>query len=59
MGDWLSAAVIGTGRLLLTPLRAADAGEMTGVLDDKRLHEFTGGSPDSPLRRPIPGGSGY
>jgi RimJ/RimL family protein N-acetyltransferase len=48
MGDWLSAAVIGTGRLLLTPLRAADAGEMTGVLDDKRLHEFTGGSPDSP-----------
>lgn len=46
--DWLSAAVIGTGRLLLTPLRAADASEMTAVLDDERLHEFTGGSPDGP-----------
>jgi RimJ/RimL family protein N-acetyltransferase len=51
MGDWLSAAVIGTRRLLLTPMRAADAGEMTGVLDDERLHEFTGGSPDSPAER--------
>lgn len=47
MGDRLGAAVIGTGRLLLTPLRAADAAEMAGVLDDERLHEFTGGRPPS------------
>jgi RimJ/RimL family protein N-acetyltransferase len=42
------AADIGTERLLLTPLAARDAEEMAGVLDDARLHEFTGGAPASP-----------
>ena len=45
--DRLRAAVIGTARLLLTPLRAADAAELAGLLDDERLHEFTGGRPAS------------
>ncbi len=48
MADWLSAAAISTGRLLLTPLRVADAGQMAGVLADERLYEFTGGGPGSP-----------
>jgi RimJ/RimL family protein N-acetyltransferase len=34
-----------TERLTLEPLRADHAAEMAGVLDDERLHEFTGGSP--------------
>jgi RimJ/RimL family protein N-acetyltransferase len=46
--DVLGAAPIGTERLLLTPLRVQDADEMARVLDDERLHEFTGGSPESP-----------
>jgi RimJ/RimL family protein N-acetyltransferase len=37
--------VIGTERLLLTPLRPEDADEMVGVLGDPRLYEFTGGRP--------------
>jgi RimJ/RimL family protein N-acetyltransferase len=37
--------VIGTERLLLTPLRPADADEMVEVLADPRLHEFIGGRP--------------
>lgn len=36
---------ITTPRLSLTPLRAADADEMVAVLDDERLHEFTGEGP--------------
>jgi RimJ/RimL family protein N-acetyltransferase len=44
----LGAAPIGTERLVLTPLRVQDADEMAQVLDDERLHEFTGGSPESP-----------
>lgn len=41
-------AVIGTDRLQLRPLRESDAAEMAVVLDDERLHEFTGGRPASP-----------
>jgi RimJ/RimL family protein N-acetyltransferase len=40
-----AAAVIGTQRLELTPLREADASEMGIVLGDERLHEFIGGRP--------------
>ncbi len=36
---------IPTERLVLTPLLVEDAEEMMGVLDDERLHEFTGGHP--------------
>jgi RimJ/RimL family protein N-acetyltransferase len=32
-------------RIVLTPLRASDADEMASVLDDARLHAFTGGHP--------------
>jgi RimJ/RimL family protein N-acetyltransferase len=38
---------ITTRRLLLTPLRPEDAGQMAVVLGDARLHEFIGGSPAS------------
>jgi RimJ/RimL family protein N-acetyltransferase len=41
----LAAGPIETGRLVLTPLREADAPEMAMVLGDPRLHEFTGGEP--------------
>lgn len=37
--------VAGTARLVLTPLTAADAGELATVLDDPELHRFTGGEP--------------
>jgi RimJ/RimL family protein N-acetyltransferase len=43
-----SPATLVTRRLLLSPLRPADAGPMAIVLGDPRLHEFTGGSPASP-----------
>jgi RimJ/RimL family protein N-acetyltransferase len=36
---------ITTERLKLDPLRVEDADEMVAVLDDERLHEFTGGRP--------------
>jgi RimJ/RimL family protein N-acetyltransferase len=36
---------ITTERLTLDPLRVEDADEMVTVLDDERLHEFTGGRP--------------
>jgi RimJ/RimL family protein N-acetyltransferase len=36
-----------TGRLTLTALTVADADEMVGVLNDERLHAFTGGRPDT------------
>jgi RimJ/RimL family protein N-acetyltransferase len=39
------ATIIGTRRLLLTPLRLDDADAMVRVLDDARLHEFIGGQP--------------
>jgi RimJ/RimL family protein N-acetyltransferase len=39
------AAAITTGRLVLTPLRPADADTMVDVLGDERLHEFIGGHP--------------
>ncbi len=39
---------LATQRLLLSPLRPEDARQMTAVLADERLHEFTGGSPASP-----------
>jgi RimJ/RimL family protein N-acetyltransferase len=40
-------STITTDRLSLEPLRAEDAAEMAVVLDDERLHEFTGGRPAS------------
>jgi RimJ/RimL family protein N-acetyltransferase len=36
---------ITTERLRLDPLQVEDADEMVAVLDDERLHEFTGGRP--------------
>jgi RimJ/RimL family protein N-acetyltransferase len=39
------ATVITTTRLVLTPLRQADADAMVEVLGDERLHEFIGGQP--------------
>ena len=36
-----------TARLVLTPLRQADADVMVDVLADRRLHEFIGGQPAS------------
>jgi RimJ/RimL family protein N-acetyltransferase len=41
----VKSAVITTGRLSLVPLSVDDAEEMAAVLDDERLHEFTGGRP--------------
>jgi RimJ/RimL family protein N-acetyltransferase len=38
-------AELGTPRLRLTAVRAADAEEMAVVLGDPRLHEFIGGAP--------------
>src|SRR5206468_710450 len=45
--DAFAEAVIGTERLLLTPLGVQDADELVGVLDDPRLHRFIGGRPAS------------
>jgi RimJ/RimL family protein N-acetyltransferase len=42
---WPQAEPIETARLLLAPLRAEDANEMSVLLDDVSLHEFTGGRP--------------
>lgn len=41
------AATITTERLVLTPLRSADADTMVDVLGDEQLHEFIGGHPAS------------
>ena len=41
----LSTSTIVTERLTLDPLVAADADALFAVLDDERMHEFTGGSP--------------
>jgi RimJ/RimL family protein N-acetyltransferase len=38
----IEPAIIPTERLVLVPLRAEDADELCDVLDDDRLHEFTG-----------------
>jgi len=38
-------AVIGTDRLVLDPLRPADADAMVDLLGDERLHGYTGGRP--------------
>jgi RimJ/RimL family protein N-acetyltransferase len=38
----VEAAIITTERLVLVPLQAEDADELCDVLDDDRLHEFTG-----------------
>jgi RimJ/RimL family protein N-acetyltransferase len=53
VAEELAEASIGTGRLVLSPLRVADAEELAGVLGDPALHAFTGGRPDTPeeLRR--------
>jgi hypothetical protein len=40
--DGLAEASIGTERLVLSPLRVADAEELAGVLGDPALHEFIG-----------------
>ena len=45
----IEAAIITTERLVLVPLRAEDAEELSDVLDDHRLHEFIGGRPESPV----------
>jgi RimJ/RimL family protein N-acetyltransferase len=44
----LDDATIRSPRLEMTAVSVRDAGEMAGVLADPRLHEFTGGRPDSP-----------
>jgi RimJ/RimL family protein N-acetyltransferase len=44
---WLVAAPLVSGRLCLTPLRAEDADEAFPLLDDARLHSWTGGTPPS------------
>jgi hypothetical protein len=41
--DWPLAPVLSTERLLLEPLRVEHAEEMAPLLDDRRLHAFTGG----------------
>jgi RimJ/RimL family protein N-acetyltransferase len=45
--EGLAEGTIGTGRLVLSPLRVADADELVGVLGDPALHEFIGGRPDT------------
>jgi RimJ/RimL family protein N-acetyltransferase len=42
-----TSETIVTERLTLTALAVEDAVEMVGVLNDKRLHEFIGGRPDT------------
>jgi RimJ/RimL family protein N-acetyltransferase len=42
---WPAATRIGTGRLILEPLRVDHAEEMAPVLDDAGLHTFIGGRP--------------
>lgn len=44
-GDWPGAEQIKTPRLKLEPLRLEHADEMFPVLQDRGLHEFTGGEP--------------
>ncbi|MFF3365840.1 GNAT family N-acetyltransferase [Streptomyces misionensis] len=42
---WPSATPVPTARLCLEPLRVGHAREAVAVLDDVRLHEWTGGTP--------------
>ena len=44
----LAAAAIESPRLRLEPLRPEHAAELAPLLDDDRLHAFTGGAPLSP-----------
>ncbi|WP_314175393.1 GNAT family N-acetyltransferase [Streptomyces winkii] len=46
--SWPAAAPITTARLRLEPLRAEHAPEAFELLDDVRLHTWTGGSPRTP-----------
>lgn len=60
----MDATTIRTARLVLTPLRPADADAMLDVLADRRLHEFIGEEPLGlvELRRRyerLAAGSGY
>jgi RimJ/RimL family protein N-acetyltransferase len=45
--SWPHAERIETARLTLEPLRADHADEMFAILDDRALHEYTGGEPPS------------
>lgn len=45
---WPPAPTLRTERLQLEPLRVAHAAEMAALLDDPRLHVFTGGAPRTP-----------
>jgi RimJ/RimL family protein N-acetyltransferase len=47
VAEGFAEASIGTGRLVLAPLRVADADELVEVLGDPALHEFIGGRPDT------------
>ncbi len=47
MSSFDKGETISTERLNLVPLEPADAEEMLAVLDDERLHEFTGARPDT------------
>jgi RimJ/RimL family protein N-acetyltransferase len=47
VAEGFAEAGIGTERLVLRPLRVADADELVGVLGDPALHEFIGGRPDT------------
>ena len=47
MAEGFAEAGIGTGRLVLAPLRMADADELAEVLGDPALHTFIGGRPDT------------
>ena len=44
---WLEAAPLRSARLTLEPLRVEHASEAFEVLDDPRLHTYTGGEPAS------------
>lgn len=44
---WPCAALVETSRLIVEPLRVAHAEEMAALLDDRGLHEFTGGKPET------------
>ncbi|MEU6132341.1 GNAT family N-acetyltransferase [Saccharopolyspora sp. NPDC047091] len=48
LAAWPAAAPLLTVRLRLEPLRVEHARETAPVLDDVRLHEWTGGAPRSP-----------
>ncbi len=45
MREWPQAPTIETARLTLEPLRVEHAGELAPLLDDPRLHAYTGGRP--------------